>query len=170
MNLLSDSGDKKITSIRNFESKSSYNSFFENFVMRLVRRKSDCVVALSKGVEEDLIDNCGVPKKIVTTIYNPSLVLNIVISIVLMYMGMSIQIVKLASAGIFVLQPLVCKYAVDHRFNIDRNIALNGEPIKQKWNGLAQHLATVILENTDVLVLTFFSTLSSVSVYSVYHG
>lgn len=85
-----------------------------------------------------------------------SLVLNIVISIVLMYMGMSIQIVKLASAGIFVLQPLVCKYAVDHRFNIDRNIALNGEPIKQKWNGLAQHLATVILENTDVLVLTFF--------------
>lgn len=71
VNLLSDSGDKKITSIRNFESKSSYNSFFENFVMRLVRRKSDCVVALSKGVEEDLIDNCGVPKKIVTTIYNP---------------------------------------------------------------------------------------------------
>lgn len=98
-----------------------------------------------------------------------SLVLNVVISIVLMYMGMSIQIVKLASAGIFVLQPLVYKYAVDHRFNIDRNIVLNGEPIKQKWNGLAQHLATVILENTDVLVLTFFSTLSSVSVYSVYH-
>ena len=86
-----------------------------------------------------------------------SLVLNVVISIVLMYMGMSIQIVKLASAGIFVLQPLVYKYAVDHRFNIDRNIVLNGEPIKQKWNGLAQHLATVILENTDVLVLTFFS-------------
>lgn len=39
--------------------------------MKLVRRKSDCVVALSKGVEEDLIDNCGVPKEIVTTIYNP---------------------------------------------------------------------------------------------------
>ena len=47
---------------------------------------------------------------------------------------------KLASAGIFVLQPLVYKYAVDHRFNIDRNIVLNEEPIKQKWNGLAQHL------------------------------
>lgn len=71
VNLLSNSGDKKITSIRNFESKSSYNSSFENFVMKLVRRKSDCVVALSKGVEEDLIDNCGVPKEIVTTIYNP---------------------------------------------------------------------------------------------------
>lgn len=71
VNLLSDSGDKKITSIRNFVSKSSYNSLFENFVMKLVRSKSDCVVALSKGVEEDLIDNCGVPKKIVTTIYNP---------------------------------------------------------------------------------------------------
>lgn len=71
VNLLSNSGDKKITSIRNFESKSSCNSFFENFVMKLVRRKSDCVVALSKGVEEDLIDNYGIPREIVTTIYNP---------------------------------------------------------------------------------------------------
>lgn len=71
VNLLSNSGDKKITSIRNFESKSSYNSFFEKIVMSLVRHKSDCVVALSKGVEDDLVDNCGIPKDIVTTIYNP---------------------------------------------------------------------------------------------------
>lgn len=98
-----------------------------------------------------------------------SLILNVLISIVLMYMGMSIQTVKLASACIFALQPIVYKYAVYRKFNIDKSIELNGEPIKQKWNGLAQHLATVILENTDVLVLTFFSTLSNVSVYSVYH-
>lgn len=71
VNLLSNAGDKKITSIRNYESKSSYNSVFERVVMQLVRSKSDCVVALSKGVEDDLINNCGVPKEIVTTIYNP---------------------------------------------------------------------------------------------------
>ena len=42
------------------------------------------------------------------------------------------------------------------------------EPIKQKWNGIAQHVAAVVLDNTDVIVLTTFSTLSNVSIYSVY--
>ncbi len=98
-----------------------------------------------------------------------SLVLNVVISIILMRLGMSVQTVKLAAASIFVLQPLVYKYIVNKNFVIDKKIVLNEEPIKQKWNGLAQHIATVILENTDVLVLTIFSTLSNVSIYSVYH-
>lgn len=98
-----------------------------------------------------------------------SLILNIGISIVLMSLGMSIQAVKMASACIFIIQPLLYKKAVDNHFDIEKKIELVGEPIKQKWNGLAQHIATVILENTDVLVLTFFSTLENVSIYSVYH-
>ena len=46
--------------------------------------------------------------------------------------------------------------------------AVVGEPIKQKWNGLAQHVASVVLSNTDTVVLTLFSTLQNVSVYAVY--
>lgn len=71
VNLLSNCGDKKITSIRNFESKFSHNSLFEKISMKLVRNRSDCVVALSKGVEEDLIKNWEIPADIITTIYNP---------------------------------------------------------------------------------------------------
>lgn len=94
---------------------------------------------------------------------------NVVISIALMKYGASIQSVKLVSSIIYLIQPLVYKKAVDKYFHIDKKIELEGEPIKQKWNGLAQHIATVILENTDVMVLTFFSTLSNVSIYAVYH-
>lgn len=71
VNLLSISGDKKITSIRNYESKSSYNTIFEKIAMFLVKHCSDVVVALSKGVEDDLVHNCGIPKSKVVTIYNP---------------------------------------------------------------------------------------------------
>lgn len=46
---------------------------------------------------------------------------------------------------------------------------MNEEPIKQKWNGIAQHVAYIILENNDVIVLTAFSTLANVSIHSVYY-
>lgn len=98
-----------------------------------------------------------------------STVLNIIISVMLMKAGAVIQAVKLVSSAIFLIQPLIYKKAVEKYFKIDKKIALEGEPIKQKWNGLAQHIATVVLENTDVMILTVFSSLSNVSVYGVYH-
>lgn len=58
---------------------------------------------------------------------------------------------------------------VKSRYKIDYNIAIDQEPIKQKWNGLAQHIATVILVSTDTIVLTLFSKLEDVSVYAVYN-
>lgn len=98
-----------------------------------------------------------------------AIVLNVATSIVLMVNGFSIQIVKVSTSIIFLIQPVVYKLIVDRQFLINKKIKYDSEPIQQKWNGLSQHIATVVLENTDVIVLTTFSSLSSVSVYSVYH-
>lgn len=116
-----------------------------------------------------LILNAAQLSYIQMTISTVTIILNVVTSIILMRFGANIQIVKLASSVLFLVQPLVYKCAVNKVFEIDDKVVLNGEPIKQKWNGLAQHIATVVLENTDVLVLTVFSTLSNVSIYAVYH-
>lgn len=43
------------------------------------------------------------------------------------------------------------------------------EPIPQKWNGVAQHVASVVLDSTDVVVLSIFSNLIYVSIYNVYN-
>ena len=43
------------------------------------------------------------------------------------------------------------------------------EPLKQKWNGLAQHIATYVLKHADTIILTMFSSLENVSIYYVYH-
>lgn len=98
-----------------------------------------------------------------------TIIFNVLASVVLMRLGSSIQVVKLVSSAIFLIQPFAYKLAVDKHFKINKKITLDHEPIKQKWNGLAQHIATVILENTDVLVLTLFSSLSNISIYAVYH-
>lgn len=96
------------------------------------------------------------------------LILNTLISVILMKLGFSVHIVKLGSAFVFLIQPLVLKWIIDKRYNINLKIKFTGEPIKQKWNGFFQHIASVVLTNTPTVVLTLFSTLESVSVYSVY--
>ena len=53
-------------------------------------------------------------------------------------------------------------------YDIDYNYKFSGEPIKQKWNGILQHISSVVLQNTDVFILTLFSTLTNVSIYNVY--
>ncbi|WP_338487533.1 polysaccharide biosynthesis C-terminal domain-containing protein [Ruoffia tabacinasalis] len=48
-------------------------------------------------------------------------------------------------------------------------IAHTEDVLPQKWNGVAQHIAYTITNSTDIVVLTVFSTLENVSIYSVYN-
>lgn len=98
-----------------------------------------------------------------------SIVLNTAVSIVIIKLGGSIQLVTLVSSLVFLLQPLGMWLYVRRNYRINYRLKLCGEPIKQKWNGLAQHVASVVLDSTDTIVLTLFSTLKNVSVYSVYY-
>lgn len=102
-------------------------------------------------------------------IHAVALIINAVLCVLFMKSGASVQIVKLTTSLIFVIQPLLLSAIAKRRFKIDRKVELTEEPIKQKWNGLAQHIATVVLGNTDTVVLTLLSTLENVSVYAVYH-
>lgn len=103
------------------------------------------------------------------TIHTIALVVNTAACIVLMKSGAAIQVVKLTTSLIFVCQPVMLSIIAKKKYKIDRDVVLTEEPIKQKWNGLAQHIAAVVLGNTDTVVLTFLSTLENVSVYAVYH-
>lgn len=103
------------------------------------------------------------------SIYSVALILNTVSCILLMRLGASVQFVKLTTSLIFLMQPVLLTIIAKRRYKIDHKIRFVGEPIKQKRNGLAQHIATVVLGNTDTVVLTLLSTLENVSVYAVYH-
>lgn len=96
-------------------------------------------------------------------------IINVVVSVVIITNGASIQLVKLMSSLIFLVQPVTYMLVVERRYRINKRITYAEEPIKQKWNGMAQHIATVVFENTSVLILTALSTLENVSIYGVYH-
>lgn len=98
-----------------------------------------------------------------------TLILNTAACAVLIQMGASIHVVKLTTSLIYLARPIVLHWYVRGHYAIDRKIQYEGEPIKQKWNGVAQHVAAVVLDSTATVVLTSFATLADVSVYSVYH-
>ena len=98
-----------------------------------------------------------------------AVIVNTVACFILIYLDCSIQIVKLTTSLIYLLQPFLVYLYVRSHYKIDRKIKYTEEPITQKWNGIAQHVAAVILDGADTIVLTLFATLSDISVYSVYH-
>ena len=97
-----------------------------------------------------------------------SIIINTVLSVLLIKFGASIQAVKLISSLIFVIKPFVFMLYVRKHYQLDRKVVLTEEPIKQKWNGFSQHVASVVFDNVDVVLLSFFSTMENISVYSVY--
>lgn len=97
------------------------------------------------------------------------LVFNFVLCIILMNLGASIQCVKLVSAIVLLIRPIGQNIYVHRHYSIEKNLVLDDEPIKQKWNGIAQHIAYYVTNNTDTIVLSVLSTLENVSIYAVYN-
>lgn len=95
-------------------------------------------------------------------------IINMVLCVILIKNGASIHIVKLTTSLVFLLKPIVQRIYILRNYSINRREHYTEEPIKQKWNGVAQHIAATVLDGTDTIVLTMFSTMLSVSVYSVY--
>ena len=121
------------------------------------------------GIVNQLLLNADQKAYIHLVLRSITQVLNVVFCMILIYCGCSIQLVKLTTSIFFMARPLIQWLYVKRNYQINYGIELDEEPIKQKWNGLAQHLAAVVLDKTDVVVLTTFSTLQNVSVYSVYY-
>lgn len=95
-------------------------------------------------------------------------VLSVIVIVLLVKFNANIQLIKLLSGLIFMLRPICLNYYVKRKFNIDFRKADDNYKIKNKWDGLAQHIAFVIHSNTDISILTIFSNMSEVSVYSIY--
>lgn len=121
------------------------------------------------GVVDRLFLNAAQRGFVQYNVQTITLVLNAIVSYILIKIGCNIQVFQLISSLIFLARPIYLRYYIKKYFDFQRNVYYTEEPIKQKWNGIAQHIAAVVLNDTDVIVLTFFSTLSNVSIYSVYY-
>lgn len=98
-----------------------------------------------------------------------SILFNTLVCTILMIKGFSVHIVKLSTSVIYLMRPIYLSVYVSKKYHIDTKIKYSMEPIKQKWNGVAQHVAAFILDGTDTIILTMFASLTDVSIYAVYN-
>lgn len=120
------------------------------------------------GIMDGLLLKADQKAYIIHGIDTVTLVVNTLFCYCLLYWGCSIQVVKLATSGIFLLRPILVRIYIRKNYQIDRHCSYDKDSLAQKWNGVAQHVAAIVLDSTDVVVLSLFSTMYAVSVYSVY--
>lgn len=126
------------------------------------------LVRYAIGLPEEILVIADQKGYIVYRLQTAAIAISLVLQIMLLRSGKSLAIVQLAGTMISILQILTVWLYVRTHYSIDPKIRWTEEPIPQKWNGIAQHVAFFVLENTDIILLTIFTTFREVSVYSVY--
>lgn len=98
-----------------------------------------------------------------------SVILNVIFATILIINDFSIHFVKLGSAIAFCIYPLLLNIYVRKKYDINLNVKPNNNAISQRWDAFWHQIATFVTNNTDIIVLTIFSNMFEVSVYSVYN-
>lgn len=96
-------------------------------------------------------------------------VVNAVSVCVLVSLKCDIITVKLVSSVVYVMRPVALWLYVRRKYDIVTVQKSSTVYLKDKWSGMAQHIAYFLHSNTDVVVLTCLADLKAVAVYSVYH-
>lgn len=97
-----------------------------------------------------------------------SYLLNVIFSAVLITRGCSIHLVKLVSAIAFVINPIGLHFYVKKRYAVDYHVTPDKNLVSQRWDAFFHQIAAFIMNNSDIIVLTLFTNMLEVSVYSVY--
>ena len=99
-----------------------------------------------------------------------TLFINVIVTYILVSLNAPIHIVKAISCLVFALKPIFLVLYVNYKYHLTRDCEADTTAIQQRFNGLAHHIAFFIHSNTDILILTFFTNLTTVSIYSIYRS
>lgn len=109
---------------------------------------------------------------VVALVQSAGTILNMVVSIVLIYAGASILLVKAVATAVYVMRLfLIRAYAKKRYPELDFHVAPAEHALKQKNAALLHQVVGIIVNNTDTAVLTIClgsRSLLEVSVYGIY--
>lgn len=95
-------------------------------------------------------------------------ILNTILIVLLISLNCNLLLVKFVSALVFILKPIFMWLYVRKTVGLERIIITNSKVLRDKWTGMGQHIAYYLHSHTDVVVLTIFTNLTWVAIYSVY--
>ena len=128
------------------------------------------------GMSRQILVQADQRRYVASNLQMLTILLNTALAVVLIRFGCSIHAVKLGTAFVYALRPLLLRLYVKRRYAPDVHAQPDRTAIAQRWDGLGHHTAYFLHTNTDVFVLTVFSAFSravriaDVSVYAVYYA
>lgn len=122
------------------------------------------------GITQQILMNADQKLYVAQTVQIITTVLNAVVCIFAIKLGAGIHIVKLISAVVFLLNPIVYRLYVKRHYIIGRKIYDAGRELPKKREGVIHHIAFFVHRNTDIVLLSLFCGAKEVSVYSVYYS
>lgn len=96
-------------------------------------------------------------------------ILNTIVAVILLTAGCGIHMIKLGSAMVFALYPILLSIYVKRNYNLDLSVPPDYSAVSQRWDAFFHQVAAFVMSNTDVVVLTLFCPIEIVSVYAVYN-
>lgn len=100
-------------------------------------------------------------------------ILNLVVSVILIYCEKDILFVKLSGTVIYALRSIVIVSYVRRKYhNINFRVKTKGTVLPQRWNALVHQFAGVVCNNTDLVLITLLlgaKSMAEASVYYVYN-
>lgn len=121
------------------------------------------------GISYQILLQADQKQYITSALQIGTVILNAILVVILIKLNCNILVVKLVSAGVYVIRPILLNIIIKRKYKIDLKQKEDKSLLKQRWDGLAHHIAFFLHTNTDVVVITLFLGVKEVSVYSVYY-
>ena len=94
--------------------------------------------------------------------------IEIILAVIAIKIYPDIHLLKFLTGAVFIIQPILYSRYIKKHYSIDKKATPDNTSIRGRWNGFAINTAAFIHNSTDIVILTIFTNLATVSVYSVY--
>ena len=94
--------------------------------------------------------------------------LNLALIVLSLIIFPNIHFLKFMTVIAYLSQPIIYSLYIKRHYRIDSKVEVDNELLKNRWSGFAINIAAFVHSSTDVVILTFFTDLKTVSIYSVY--
>ncbi|MBR7117515.1 MAG: hypothetical protein IKC87_07405 [Clostridia bacterium] len=99
-----------------------------------------------------------------------SVVLSCILRVIALHLGFDIVTVQIINLATILIKNVGYVIYVKHRYkNVDHNAAPDMPSISKRKNVIVHSIAGVVVNHTDIMILTLFASMSVVSVYSIYN-
>lgn len=121
------------------------------------------------GISYQILLQADQKQYVTSLIQMATVIINAILVALLIKFNCNIIIVKIVSSMIFIVRPILLNIIVKKKYKLDLSQPEDKSVLKQRWDGLAHHIAYFLHTNTDIAVITLFLDIKEVSVYSVYN-